>query len=52
MFVFLFSFCKKKGGFNLCLCLDFDLRIAVDVCRGGIQLHQEGFSLVVKLASS
>ena len=47
-----FLFLQDKGGFSLCLCLDFDLRIAVDVCRGGIQLHHVGFLLVVGLASS
>ena len=47
-----FSLSARKGGFSLCLCLDFDLRIAVDVCKGGIQLHHEGFSLAVGLASS
>ena len=38
---------QEKGGFSLCLCLGFDQRIVVDVCRGGIQLHHEGFSLSV-----
>ena len=51
MFVFLL-FLQEKGGFNLCLCLGFDLRIAVDVCKGGIQLHHEGFSLAIGLVSS
>ena len=47
-----FLFLQEKGGFSLCLCLGFDKRIIVDVCRGGIQLHHEGFSLFVELASS
>ena len=46
MFMFLF-YLQEKVGFSLCLCLGFDQRIVVDVCRGGIQLHHEGFSLSV-----
>ena len=31
-----FLFLEEKGGFSLCLGLGFDLRIVVDVCKGGI----------------
>ena len=33
MFMFLF-YLHEKGGFSLCLCLGFDQRVVVDVCRG------------------
>ena len=36
---------QEKEGFSLCLCLGFDERIVVHVCKGEIQLHHEGFSL-------
>ena len=50
VFVFLFSLCsflslQEKEGFSLCLCLGFDQRIFVDVCRGEIQLVHEGLVL-------
>ena len=48
---FCFSVCvsflslQEKERFSLCLCLVFDQRFVVDVCRGEIQLHHGGFSL-------
>ena len=51
--LYFFSLSARKRGFSLCLCLGFDQRIVVDVCRGEIQLHHEGFSLFgTGLASS
>ena len=48
-----FLYLQEKWGFSLCLCLGFDQRIVVDICRGGIQLHHERFLLsVTGLASS
>ena len=48
-----FLYLQEKWGFSLCLCLGFDQRIVVDVCKGEIQLHHEGFSLSgMGLASS
>ena len=44
---------QEKEGFSLCLCLGFNQRIVVDVCRGEIQLHHEGVLLFgMRLASS
>ena len=36
---------QEKEGFSLCLCLGFDQRIFVNVCRGEIHLHHEGLGL-------